>query len=736
MSLRNEMESGDITVIPSSDCHDCGGRCVLKLHVKNGVVIRVETDDGEEPQLRACARGRAYRKRVYDPNRLKHPMKRVGARGEGKFRPISWGEALDTVAGELIRVKENYGPSSILYTGYGGERGLFHCTYLLMRLFNMFGGFTMWWGGASAESSWFASRATYGTLLTGHTRDDHVNSRLIIMWGWNPVSTIFNTNTTFHLMKAKEAGARIVCLDPRFTDSAGIIADQWIPIRPGTDTAMMIAMAYVIIERNLQDQRFLDTYTIGFDRFKDYVTGVEDGLPKTPAWAEPITGVPAAVIENLAMEYATSKPAALIASWGPGRTAYGEQYHRAAITLAAMTGNVGIHGGGAAGLEWGPVCVPLGVMVPTGKNPAEAGVSYTKGSLDSSLRNRTRVHTSRIWDAILKGKAGGYPSDIKLCYITHSNCLNQFPNTNKGVQALNKLEFIVVHEQFMTPTAKFADILLPINTNWERNDIAPPWIGGPYYIFMNKAIDAMYESKSDFEICCELAPRLGIANFSDKTEEEWLRELIKMSPEMSKDITDYEKFKREGVHKWKFSEPQISFKEQIEDPEQHPFPTPSGKIEIYSQRLAELNNPENPPVPKYIESWEGINDPLAKKYPLQLITFHFKTRAHSCFDNIPWLKQLEAQTVWISSRDALARGISNGDEVRVFNNRGEMILPAKVTERIMPGVAAIGEGAWYRPDSTGADRGGCPNVLTKDDYSPGGAVPSNTSLVQVEKAGG
>jgi anaerobic dimethyl sulfoxide reductase subunit A len=660
-------------------------------------------------------------------------MKRAGVRGEGKFERISWDEALDTIARQLIRVKKTYGPSAILGIGVSGSPGMLHGSPTLWRFLNMFGGCIMTWGEASAQGAIFGSRSVYGTLSTGHTRDDLVNSRLIIMWGWNPANTIYSTNTSFYLVKAREAGAKIICVDPRFTDSAAIFGDQWIPIRPGTDAAMMIAMAYVMLRENLHDQKFLDTYTIGFDKFKDYVMGKEDGLPKTPSWAEPITTVPAITIANLAREYATSKPAALIPGFAPGRTAYGEQYHRAAATLAAMTGNVGVHGGGAAGFERGPVGIQVGPTIPRGKNPIETGVPSLRGSLDTSLRNRTRIHNCRLWDAILEGRASGYPSTPKLMYIVASNVLNQFPNTNKGVQALNKLEFIIVHEQFMTPTAKFADVLLPVNTNWERNDIARPWLSGPYYIYMNKVIDTMYESRSDFDIFRELGARLGL-DYSDKTEEEWLEEIYKMSSDMSRDVPNYDSFKRDGVHKFKFTKPLLCFKEQVEDPQNNPFPTPTGKIEIYSQRLAELNNPGLPTIPKYIETWESVNDPLAKKYPLQLITIHFKTRAHSNFDNILWLKQLESQTVWINSVDAQARGISNGDEVRVFNDRGEMVLPAEVTERILPGVVAIGEGAWYAPDKTGADRGGCPNVLIKDEYSPGGAWPLNTCLVEVRKA--
>lgn len=281
-------EGRKVEIIPVGCDHDCGGRCVLKAHVQNGVIVAVETDDEEEPQLRACLRGRAQRQLVYAPDRLQFPMKRTGARGEGKFERISWDKALDTVASELRRIKETYGPSSILYLEFAGTHGIIQRKSVL-RLLNMFGGCTMRWGDTSCEGAIFSDEITYGTLLNGHTRDDLLNSRLIIMWGWNPANTIHVTNTPFYLAKAKEAGIKIICVDPRFTDTVAAFASQWIPIRPMTDTAMLIAMAYVIIEENLQDQRFLDTYTVGFNKFKDYVSGVEDGVPKTPAWAESIT---------------------------------------------------------------------------------------------------------------------------------------------------------------------------------------------------------------------------------------------------------------------------------------------------------------------------------------------------------------------------------------------------------------------------------------------------------------
>jgi len=232
------------------------------------------------------------------------------------------------------------------------------------------------------------------------------------------------------------------------------------------------------------------------------------------------------------------------------------------------------------------------------------------------------------------------------------------------------------------------------------------------------------------EIATELAARLGISDYSGKSEDEWLREIAKGC----KDIPDYDTFKKEGVHKVKLAKPFVCFEEQIKNPVNNPFPTPSGKIEIYSQEIAALDDPMLPAVPKYIENWESRDDPIAENYPLQLITTHPLRQAHTQFDNIPWLRELIHQAISINSTDAEARGIKDGDMVMVFNDRGQMIIRARVTGRIIPGVVDIPQGAWYQPDENGVDRGGCANMLTKDDISPAGAFCFNTALVQVEKA--
>lgn len=697
------------------------------------MIVRIETDTDDDVQFRACLRGRSYRQRLYHPDRLLYPMRRVGERGEGKFERISWDEALEAIAEQLKRVKETYGNQAIFYIGYSGGHGQLHGMRAAFRLLNKFGGCTKTWGGASHEGGIFASMATYGTLSTGNTRDDLANSKLIIMWGWNPAETIWDTNTPLNIIEAREKGTHIVSVDPRLTSSTATFAHRWIPVRPSTDTAALIAMAYVIMSENLHDRAFLDRYTVGFDRYRAYVMGHEDGVPKTPGWAEEICGIPAETLTQLARQYATSKPAAFIAGWGPGRTAYGEQYHRAAMVLAAMTGNIGIHGGNSAGFERSYGSRNMRGF-SAGKNPLEVDGPVRKDALrlpGGTNPTAVRVHVSRIWDALLKGKEGGYPADYKLVYITNANPLNQFPRTNKGVEALKKMEFVVVHEQFMNATARYADILLPVNTILERNDIAQPWLSAPYYIFLKKVVESMGESKSDFQIATELAPRLGINDYSDLDEEGWLRRSV----EKVEDVPDYDAFKKAGKHAVKLPEPYVSFKAQIEDPENNPFPTPSGKIEIFSELLAEMDNPRIPPVPKYMEPPEGRRDPLREQFPIQLITTHYRRRVHSIFENVPWLAELEQDALWINPADAEPRGIEDGDMVRMFNQRGTVAVRARVTERIIPGVVNMHEGAWYKPDSEGVDRGGCANVLTPDEHSPGGAFIGNTCLVQVEREG-
>ncbi|MFC1825054.1 molybdopterin-dependent oxidoreductase [Thermodesulfobacteriota bacterium] len=736
METNSTTKNPDVTIVPTGCLHDCGGRCVLKAHVKDGKIIRIETDNGEEPQIRACLRGRAYRQRVYSPDRLKYPMRRTGERGEGKFERISWDEALDRVASELQRIKKTYGNSAIFLAFGSGCMGMLHGLGTpMISMMQAFGGFTRIWGVASYEGPLFGSMATYGTIRSGNSREDLLNSQLIVMWGWNPANTIQDPETNLILARAREQGIRIVAVDPRYTDTAATFADQWIPIRPGTDTAMLLAMAYVIITENLEDKVFIETHTTGFDHYKEYLLGREDGVPKTPQWAEATTGVPADTIVNLARDYARSKPAALIAGWGPGRAAFGEQYVRAASVLTAITGNVGIPGGCAAGFMRAYFSRETASGSHGSRNPVEKGAPPRPHSLHK-LRggtnpNSKRIHSAKVFDAMLRGRAGGYPTDLKMAYVVGSNFINQNPNTRRGVEAFKAIESVVVHEQFMTPTARLADILLPVNTFMERNDIGPPWLGSPYYIYLNRAIDTLYETKTDLEIVKELSERLGLPLPPvDLSEDDILRNIA----ESRGDIPDYEQFKQDGVIKIQLPEPIVSFKDQIKDPEKNPFPTLSGKIEIHCDHLEEMDDPMLPPIPKYLKHSESYDAPLAEKYPLQLLTTHYKTRAHSTWHNVPWMREIEPHSVWISPVDARNRGIKNGDIVDVFNDRGRIRIPALVTERMMPGVVNVSQGAWFEPDEQGVDLGGCANVLTDDAHSLSGTHHMNSALVQVEPA--
>ncbi|MBK8455864.1 MAG: molybdopterin-dependent oxidoreductase [Phyllobacteriaceae bacterium] len=776
----------ELETVVTSCAHNCGSRHMLVAHKKGDVIVRLSTDDGryqgdpwgtdteEVPQMRACLRGRSYRARLYSPERLLYPMKRVGKRGEGKFKRISWDQALTEISERMVYLRDKYGPTALLDQSYAGASyGVLHKSDqiegLLARFLGMFGCRTSSWSVPSYQGTTFSSRMTFGTIEDGNEDDAFAHAKLIIMWGWNPAYTFHGGNTFYYMRLAKQRGCKFVVVDPQYTDSAAAYDAWWIPIKPNTDAAMLAAMAHYIFSNNLHDQGFIDRFTQGMDagtmpewakdkeNFKDYILGTNDGVPKSPEWAEPICGVKAADIIKLADMYATTKPAALKASWAPGRNAYGEQYNRMASAVQAMTGNIGILGGCAEGVGKG--WHSEAVAYPYDQNSNIWYASIKSDRWAHCVLNYPNVKREEIGLWPRQDALDGVIPNIRGIFWHGSDWLNQLTNINKEIEAIRKLDsygegesLLVCMDSTITPTGIWADYLLPIATHFERHDTALPWYKGHYYIHRPKVIQPLGESKSDFQVFTELAWRLGFGPgynpkasreyflIDDNVDEAYLREWWegKVMHHQGVEIS-WDEFKKRGIYKFKLPEPHVAFRAQIRDGA--PFPTPSGKIEILSTTLAQITDwtrtqygYEIPAIPKWIEPWESLNHPKTRDFPFHLISPHPRWRTHSIFNNIGWLRETFSQEVTLNAADAKKLGIVTGDTVEVFNDRGTVVLPAYVTERCMPGVAVMHEGSWMDIAEDGTDRSGNPDFLTLDEPSPAGAFAYNTVLANIRKS--
>jgi len=744
----------DAETLPSICWHNCGGRCQIKGQVKDGVLLSFTTDnDGPDTpdnlQARACLKGRSQRQRLYHPDRLKYPMKRVGDRGEGKWEKITWEEAFDTTAAELKRIINQYGNESVYFIYASGVGGAFNQSYMggpTARLLNSLGGYLGFYGNYSQANYMYAMPYMFGTGYAGSSPTTFPDAKLIVMFGDNPASTrVGGLNSTYYLKLAKKNGAKIIVIDPRYSDTAGTFADQWIPIRPTTDAALVAALAYVMITENLHDQAFLDKYCIGFDEehmpegipagysYKSYVMGVADGQPKTPEWAAKICGVPTEIIQQLAREIAGTKPCFIIQGRGVQRHANGEFQALSISLLALMTGNMGVLGANPGHHE-AFTSVKMGAF-PAGQNPVQTKISFF---MFTDAIEKGSNHTKE--NGGLQG-ADRLKSGIKFIWNYGGNALvNQHSDIGRTTALLkdtSKCEFILGIDNFMTPSMEYADIIMPDITQFEQEDIITRALGQGLALYGRQLVEPMYECKGVYEICLELAKRLGVQDKYDegKTREQYLREFVAVAQAAHPDFPSFEEFREKGIYKTKPSKI-IAYKAFVEDPEANPLKTPSGKVEIFSKALYEMNRPNDiPAVPKYVPVAEGPEDKLKEKYPLQCIGHHSKRRVHSTFDNLSWMEEAEPQKLWMNPQDAAVRGIADNDLVKVYNDRGTVKVRVKVTSRLIPGVCSLPQGAWYTPDAGGVDTRGCINTLTTWDHTKlAWGNPQHTNLVQVEKA--
>ena len=745
---------------------NCGQRCPLRCFTKNGRVIRIETDNTAPDtlgprQLRACQRGRSMRERIYSPDRLKFPMKRVGKRGEGKFERISWEEAVRTIASEWKRIRDKYGNEAIYWQYCSGQQSLVSSRRAWQRLMNLMGGFLKYYGSYSNAQGAAAFPLTYGGRPSS-LPSQIANAELYVLFGNNPsVTRPSGGGKGFQIDAAlTQKRPRIIVIDPCFTDTATSRADQWIPIRPGTDAALVSALAWEWITKNQVDQAFLDKYCVGYDEktlpasapknadYKSYILGRgPDRVEKTPEWAAKITGIPADVIRQLAAEMAATKPLFVSQGWGPQRQANGEETCRAIAMVPILLGQVGLPGTNTGAHE-GNTPFPA-VYLPVGKNPVKATIPCYLWT-DAILRGH---EMTRRTDA-LKG-AEALTQDIRMIVNSGGNTMiNQHGDcvwTDKVLQDETKLEFLVVCDNMMTPSCRYADILLPDTLGPETDDAACQ--GGSHgdvatMLAIQKAVEPQYEQKPSWEICRLIARELGLEDAYTEGRDQmgWVKWCYEETRKKVPELPDFDTFWKNGMAKiWNFRKDPIALEAFRRDPEKHPLKTPSGRIEIYSERLAkEVADwvlPEGDaisPIPVFRRTWDMPGDPKEKDYPLQCFGFHGHGRIHSTFHNLPHLRDLHPDAVFMNVLDAEERGIADGDKVFVFNDRGTVLLPARVTPRIMPGVITIPQGAWYDPkiiDGKSVDVGGCINTLTghrPSPYAKGNA--QHNILVQVRKA--
>lgn len=758
-------------------CTSCGvSKCPLQFHVKDGAITWIECDTTGSKEFggiesRACLRGRSLRRYINNPDRITHPMKRVGKRGEGKFEQISWDEAIDLFYENLKHAIDTYGNEAIFKCGALGSD---HGQGQFGRLMNLLGGHLRSYGTDSEtqadvaagytlygcyrnESGYPGYGASYNGSYSTHTKD----ADLIVMFGSSAAtSRIAGDSCMYDFAQARENGARIIWIDPRQGEEGSGNPDEWLPIRPGTDAALASALCYVFVTDGLTDEEFLHTHTQGYDEetmpesakgknlsYKDYLLGTGyDMVEKTPEWAAPITGIPAETIRQLAHDIAGAKAAYIGNGVGVQRRVNGEQGCRAVMMIPLLAGQWGLPGTSTGlkpgGGSFGPY-LPGFSSVP---NPVQAVIPVTK--------RIEVIERGEEMTALRDGIMGvdKLTTNVKFTYARGTNMLaNQNSDVNWAAAILedeSKCEYIVGSDFFMTSSMKYCDLILPESMPQEGLNLTAGLSSGACatFTFGQKVQDAPGECRGEFDWLADVAERFGVRDeFTDggMTPDEKALAGYQMVYESGNypTLPTYE----DGVKMGFWSDPRETapqFAAFREDPEANPLSTPSGKVEIYSEGLQtiadtwEFDDPVHDVVsaiPMYVPDFEGFEDENAD-YPLQVFSWKSKIRYHSKFDQIDLLRQASRHQLWMNPVDAEPRGIADGDMVRVFNDRGELQIEVRVTPRIVPGAVAMEEGRNRLLDENGVDVGGCINTLVSHHWSPlAKHNPSNSIRAQVEK---
>jgi len=688
---------------------DCGGNsCPLLATVEDGVVTHVANNPAAGPFLTGCRRGYALPRELHSPRRILRPLIRRGERGSLDFREASWDEALDLLAARLGEIRAKHGPGSVLSLDSDGSTTAMHNTKkVLPRFLNLSGGATYTRGNYSNEAARFVLPYLLGSgaKRAGFDAATMKYAKLVVLWGANVFEARLGTEVEPRLLEAKEAGTEFVVVDPRRSATVKRLGARWLPCRPGTDAALMLAVLHELISGGLVDRPFVETRAAGFDRLEAYVLGRADGKPKTPAWASSVCGLPEAEIVSFARLYGTAKPALLFPGYSIQRVFAGEEPYRLAVALQVATGNFGVMGGSTGAFN-NRLPAPRVGTLPVPPSPLRAFVPILR------------------WpDAILEGRKGGYPSDVRAVYAAGCDFVNQGGDVRKSVQAFRTLEFSVCHELFMTPTARLSDLVLPVAHTLEREDVGIPWAGN-FLTYKTAAVPPRGHARTDYDILAELADRMGFggAYTAGRDDAAWIRKFIDES-----EVDDRELFMRTGV--WFGAERErTGLADFAADPAGRPLDTPSGRVEISSEAYARDTGFSPFPV------WqERIEDP---RWPLLLVTPKSARRTHSQGGDLqaPGNRR-DDDALEMNPADATERGIRDGRRAKIRNGNGVTIAPVRWSEDLMPGVVCLRQGVWARFDADGTDLEGSANMLTSTEGTrPAVGNVMHGVAVQVEAA--